>query len=157
MYDVSAPRGSVSARCPAQRIARSRAMSPRHDQAPDEVRRAVRQISVDVEAHASLHRDGPPLLLLHQLRAEVDRGDDIIDRDAVLLRDFLAAHPASKLSQNTNDRDPRPADHRPSVLNLRIDLDALVHRAIVAPRPMPSAAAPSPSSGSLPRPRPSSG
>src|SRR5438093_3269254 len=65
--------------------------------------------------------------MLHQLVGERHGRANILRRDIVLLLNVLEAHAARDLRQNSCNRNARPLDHRLSVVDARVDFDAVVH------------------------------
>jgi enterochelin esterase family protein len=65
--------------------------------------------------------------LFDELGREIERGEDIVNRHAVLFGRFLDRHPVGDASEESDDWHPRARDDRSAVLHLRVDRDARIH------------------------------
>jgi len=72
-----------------------------------------------------------PLLLFDQLSRKNQSRPNVVLSDPILPDDVFAWRTSGELSEHAHDRYSRPPDHGPPVLDQRVDLDPLVHGAIL--------------------------
>lgn len=76
------------------------------------------------------------LLLIDELRRELQRRRDVIRRHAVFIGDLLLSHPPGEVAKDAGDGNARTANHQSAVLHRGIDRNAVRHAENCSARPL---------------------